>query len=362
MSDLKFWVAFNRIQGIGRVRFSQLESHFGDLEEAWQAGPSELKAAGLDAKTVASIVDARLAVSPDGEMDLLRRHQVKALTWNDPLFPSRLREIYDVPPLLYVRGTITPEDEWAIAVVGTRGATVYGRQVTERLAVDLVHNKITIVSGLARGIDSVAHRAALETGGRTIAVMACGLDLVYPAENTKIAQAITHQGALISEHPLGTRPKAEHFPRRNRIMSGMCLGVVVAEAGETSGALITARLALEQNREVFAVPGSILSPASRGTNRLIQDGAKLVRHAQDILEELNLSMIPRQLPMEETSTADPTESLLLQHLRAEPVHIDEVCRLSQLPVATVSSTLAMMELKGMVRQLGGMNYALARTA
>ncbi len=362
MSDLKYWVAFNRIQGIGRVRFSQLESHFGDLQAAWHAGPSELRAAGLDAKTIASVVDARPAISPDAEMELLQRHQVQALTWNDPLFPYRLKEIYDVPPLLYVRGTITAEDEWSIAVVGTRGATVYGRQVTARLVADLVRNQITIVSGLARGIDSVAHRTALEAGGRTLAVLGCGLDVVYPAENTRMAQAIVNQGALVSEHPLGTKPKAEHFPRRNRIMSGMCLGVVVAEAGEVSGALITARLALEQNREVFAIPGSILSPASRGTNRLLQDGAKLVRHAQDILEELNLSMIPRQLPMEEITPADETEALLLQHLRADPVHIDEICRLSRMPVATVSSTLAMMELKGMVRQLGGMNYAVARAS
>jgi DNA processing protein len=359
MSDLKYWVAFNRIQGVGRVRFSQLQSYFGDLKAAWQASPSGLRAAGIDAKTVAAIVDARPTVSPDAEIELLERHGVKALTCNDPLFPARLKEIYDVPPLLYVRGTLCPDDEWAIAVVGTRGASIYGRQVTERLTADLVRNKITIVSGLARGIDTVAHRTALAAGGRTVAVLACGLDLVYPAENTKIAQAITHQGALVSEHPLGTRPKADHFPRRNRIMSGLSLGVVVTEADEGSGALITARLALEQNREVFAVPGSILSPASRGTNRLIQDGAKLVRNAQDVLEELNLSMIPRQLPLEETSPADETEALLLQHLRAEPVHIDEVCRLSRLPIATVSSTLAMLELKGVVRQLGGMNYARA---
>ena len=360
MSDLKYWVGFNRIPGIGRAKFSQLESYFSNLEQAWHAGPADLKSAGLDTRSIEAIVASRPNISPDAEMEMLERYQVKALTWNDPAFPDRLKEIYDVPPLLYIRGALAAEDEWAIAIVGTRRATIYGRDVTERLVTDLVNNRITIVSGLAHGIDSVAHRTALKAGGRTIAIFACGLDLVYPAENTKLAQAIIEQGALISEYPLGTRPKADNFPRRNRIMSGLSLGVVVTEAGESSGALITANLALEQNREVFAIPGSILSPASRGTNRLIQDGAKLVRNVQDILEELNLTMIPQQLEMRELVPADETESLLLKHLRNEPIHIDEVCRRSQLPIATVSSTLAMMELKGMVRHLGGMNYTLAR--
>lgn len=361
MSDLKYRVAFSRIPGIGRTRFALLEDYFGDLERAWQATPMDLRAAGLDLRTVRSIVASRPEISPDSEMERLERYGVSALTWNDRTFPARLKEIHDVPPLVYVRGALAQEDEWAIAVVGTRGATVYGREVTERLVAELVHNRITIVSGLARGIDSVAHRAALESGGRTIAVFACGLDLVYPAENTRLAQAIMEQGALVSEYPLGTRPKAENFPRRNRILAGLSLGVLVTEAGEGSGALITANLAVEQNREVFAAPGSILSPASRGTNRLIQDGAKLVRNAQDILEELNLTMIPRQMEMREVIPENETESLLLKYLSHEPTHIDEVCRHSQLPIATVSSTLAMMELKGMVRQLGGMNYALSRT-
>ena len=359
MSDLKYWVGFNRIPGIGRAKFSQLETYFGNLEQAWHAGASALRSAGLDSRSIESIVASRPKISLDAELEMLERYRVKVLTWNDPTFPTRLKEIYDVPPLLYIRGTLAPEDEWAIAIVGTRRATIYGRDVTERLVADLARNRITIVSGLARGIDSLAHRTALEAGGRTIAVFGCGLDIIYPAENVKMAQAIKEQGALISEYPLGTRPKAENFPRRNRIMSGLSLGVVVTEAGEGSGALITANLALEQNREVFAVPGSILSPASHGTNRLIQDGAKLVRNAQDILEELNLTMIPQQLEMRELVTADETESLLLKHLRHEPTHIDEVCRRSRLPIATVSSTLAMMELKGMVRQLGGMNYTLA---
>jgi DNA processing protein len=219
-----------------------------------------------------------------------------------------------------------------------------------------------VVSRLARGIDSIAHRTALESGGRTIAIFACGLDEVYPPENVKLAQSIIEHGALVSEHPLGTRPKKEHFPLRNRIMSGLSLGVLVIEGDVNSGAMITASLALEQNREVFAIPGSIFSPISRGTNRLIKDGAKLVSDVQDILEELNLTMIPRQLEMRELAPANETESLILKHLSHEPVHIDEVCRNSCLPIATVSSTLAMMELKGLVRQMGGMNYILSREA
>jgi DNA processing protein len=261
--------------------------------------------------------------------------------------------------VLYVRGNITPEDEWTIAVVGTRRATIYGREVTERLVSELVHNRITVVSGLARGIDSIAHRTALEAGGRTIAVFACGLDIVYPPENVKLAQSVIEQGALVSEHPLGIRPKKEHFPLRNRIMSGISLGVLVIEGDVDSGAMITAKWALEQNREVFAVPGSILSPTSTGTNRLIKEGAKLVNDVQDILEELNLTMIPRQMEIRELVPENETESLIIKYLSHEPVHIDAVCRSSCLPIATVSSTLAMMELKGIVRQTGGMNYILA---
>ena len=360
MSDLKYRVGFNRIQGIGKAKFSILEGYFGDLERAWKAESAELKVAGLDAKSIEAVVTARPAISPDSELEQMERFGVKALTWNDPGFPARLKEIYDVPPLLYVRGTITPEDEWTIAVVGTRRATIYGREITERLTAELVRNRITIVSGLARGIDSIAHRTALESGGRTIAVFACGLDTVYPPENVKLAQAVMEHGALVSEYPLGIRPKKEHFPLRNRIMSGLSLGVLVAEGDTNSGALLTAKLALEQNREVFAVPGNIFSPASRGTNRLIKEGAKLVSGVEDILEELNLTMIPRQIEMRELVPENDTEALVIKYLSHEPTHIDEVCRSSSLPIATVSSTLAMMELKGLVRQMGGMNYILAR--
>ena len=360
--EIKYWVGFSLIPGIGRVKLSQLESHFGSLEKAWQATSSELKHAGLDRGAINAVTYWQQKVSLDEEMEKLDHYGVKVLTFHDPDYPSRLKEIYDYPPLLYVRGSILPQDEFCLAVVGTRRATVYGRQVAEEIGTDLAHSQITIVSGLAKGIDSIAHRAALEAGGRTIAVFGCGLDIVYPAENAALARDIIQHGALVSEHPLGTRPKAENFPRRNRIMSGLSLGVLVVEADETSGAMITARLALEQNREVFAIPGSILSPASRGTNRLIQEGAKLVHSYTDILEELNLTAVAQQMELKEVIPASDTEALLLKQLSAEPTHIDEVCCSTGLPVATVSSTLSMMELKGLVKQVGNMNYILSREA
>jgi len=360
--DIKYWVGFSMIPRIGRVKLFQLESYFGSLEEAWQATSADLKQVGLDSGAINAIAYWRPKVSLDEEMEKLDRYGVKVLTWHDPEYPSRLKEIYDYPPVLYVRGSLLPQDEWCLAVVGTRRATVYGRQATEEIAADLARNNITIVSGLAKGIDSIAHHSALEAGGRSIAVFACGLDIVYPAENAALARNIIQHGAVLSEHPLGTRPKADNFPRRNRIMSGMSLGVLVVEADETSGAMITAHLALEQNREVFAVPGSILSPASRGTNHLIQEGAKLVRDYTDILQELNLTAVAHQMEIKELIPASDTESLLLRQLSAEPTHIDEVCRNSGLPISTVSSTLAMMELKGLVKQVGNMNYVLSREA
>ncbi len=359
---MKYWVGFSLIPGIGRVRLGQLEGYFGTLKDAWAASPSELKHAGLDGGTISAITSRRDKISLEAEMEKLIRHNVTVLNHHDPGYPSRLKEIYDYPPILYIRGSLLPEDEWCLAVVGTRRATVYGRQVTEEIVTDLAQSKITITSGLARGIDSIAHQSALAGGGRSLAVFACGLEIVYPSENTGLARDIMQHGALISEYPLGTRPRPENFPRRNRIMSGLSLGVLVVEAGETSGAMITAHMALEQNREVFAVPGSVLSPASRGTNYLIQEGAKLVRSYKDILEELNLMTIARQMELREVIPASDTESVLLKNLSAEPTHIDEVCRSSGLPIATVSSTLAMMELKGMVKQLGPMNYALSREA
>jgi DNA processing protein len=362
-TDIKYWVGFNNIPGIGRVRLGQLENHFGSLEPAWKATAGEMLRAGLDGPALRAIEQWRSKIDPDTEMEKIEKHHLHVLTCNDVDYPRRLKEIYDYPPVLYIKGTILPEDEWCLAVVGTRRATIYGKQVTQEMVTDLARSKITIVSGLAKGIDTIAHHAALEAGGRTLAVLANGLDTVYPAENTNLAGAITENGALISEYPLGARPRAENFPRRNRILSGLSMGVLVTEADEKSGAMITARDALEQNREVFAIPGSILSPASRGTNRIIQAGeAKLVTRYMDILEELNLTTVARQMEMSELLPETGIEKQIVQQLSAEPSHIDEVCQRSGLPAATVSSTLAMMELKGLVKQIGTMNYVLSREA
>jgi len=360
INELKYWISFSKIPGIGRVKTSQLLEYFTTLADAWDAPAADLKKAGLDSRSVTAIISLRPKISPDIEMANLNKYKVKAIPCNSLDYPQRLKEIHDYPPVIYIRGTLLPEDECCIAVVGTRRPSAYGRQVAEEIVSDLSRNGITIVSGLAKGIDSIVHRTALDAGGRTIAVFASGLDTVYPAENARLAREIMEHGALISEYPLGTRPKADNFPRRNRIMSGISLGVLVIEAGEKSGALITAEQALQQNREVFSIPGSILSPTSKGTNTLLQQGAKLVRNYVDVLEELNLAMVAQQLEMKELLPADKTEASLLKQLSAEPAHIDEICRQSGLAAALVSSVLTLMELKGLVKQVGGMKYVLAR--
>jgi DNA processing protein len=357
----KYWIGFNLIPGIGRVKFTQIENYFGDIEKAWHAGHDEFKKAGLDDSAVNSVVQWRPKISLDAEIEKLKKYNIKAFNYHDNGYPSRLKEIHDFPPVIYIRGNILDEDEYCLAVVGTRNPSAYGRQLTEEIVSELARNKITIVSGLAKGIDTIAHRSALNAGGRTVAVMGGGLDSVYPAENANLARNIIKNGAMASEYAPGTKPRPENFPRRNRIMSGLCLGVLVIEAGETSGSLITAHLAFEQDREVFAIPGSVLSPASIGTNKLIMEGtARLVRNAGDILQELNLTAVAEQLEIKEVIPSSDTEALILKNLGAEPKHIDEVCRASGLPVSVTSSTLAMMELKGMVKQIGAMNYALCR--
>lgn len=361
MSDLPYWLAFARVPSIGRARFERLERHFGALAAAWAADAAELRAAGIDDKAVQVIVATRPQVSPAAEAERLERLGIAALTWNDPRYPARLKQTYDRPPVLYARGELTDADDWSVAVVGTRNASPYGRQATEHLVEGLVANRVTVVSGLARGIDALAHTAALRAGGRTIAVLPCPVDEVYPPQNARLAEQIRERGALLSDYPPGTPMAKESFWRRNRIVAGMTLGTVVVEAGDTSGALLTAKLALEENREVFAVPGSIFAPHSRGTNALIsRSGAKLVAGAEDILTELNLMMVPQQLEFRQVLPADATEAALLPLLGTEPKHIDEISREAGMAIATVSGALAMLELKGMIRQVTSMSYIRAR--
>ena len=361
LEELKYWTAFHRIPGIGRVRYQALLGRFGSLADAWSAGPTDLRSAGLEDRIVRAITTGRPNINPDIEVEQLGRHGVRALTWNDEDYPALLKEIDDAPPVIYVRGHLSAADKWALSVVGTRRPTPYGRQVAEEITYQLASNQICVVSGLARGIDAIVHHSAIQAGGRTVAVLACGLDIVYPSEHAKLAQDIIEHGALISEYPLGTQPRGDYFPRRNRILSGMTLGVLVIEGDLKSGAIITARWAADQNREVFAVPGSIFSPQSRGTNDLIQQGAKLVQRVEDVLEELNLTMVPHQIEMQDLMPATDTEAGLLRHITKEPVHIDELCRLSFLPISTVSSVLAMMELKGLIKQMGPMDYVRAQS-
>jgi DNA processing protein len=357
-TDLPYWVAFTRVRGIGPARFRRLIEAFGNAATAWRAPLSALAATGIDRRTVEAFMAQRQHIDPENELAKLERLGISTITWCDEAYPRLLRYTDSPPPVLYVRGTLLPADEWAIAVVGTRKATAYGGQVTERLVTELARQQITVVSGLARGIDTIAHLAALKADGRTFAVLGCGLDIVYPPENRKLAERIAVHGALITEFPLGTQPEAGNFPARNRLISGLSLGVLVTEAPERSGALITARFAGEQGREVFGVPGSILSSSSIGVHNLLRDGAKLVQRVEDILEEINLSFVPQRLEMRELLPENDAEAAVLGVLGTTPLHIDEICRACNRPIADVSSTLTMLELKGLVRQTGAMCYVV----
>lgn len=362
MDSLAYWIGFNKVRGIGPARLRALLDAFGDVERAWHAPAEALAGVGLDRRSLTNLLNARRDLDLAAELARVEASGVDALTWDDPRYPPRLLNIYDPPPVLFVRGDLRPDDDWAVAMVGTRHASTYGKEAARVLAADLVRAGVTIVSGLARGIDAQVHRAALEAGGRTLAVLGSGVDIIYPWENAKLAEEISAHGALISEYPLGTQPEASNFPPRNRIISGLSRGVVVVEAGERSGALITADFAADQGRDVFAVPGSIFHRASQGANRLIRDGAAPVLSANDVLEALNLTAVPQQVEAQMLFPTDATEALLLEQLAEDPAHVDEMSRAVGLPIATVTSTLALMELKGLVRQTGGMTYVRAREA
>lgn len=347
------------------VRLRRLVEAFGDVRTAWEAPIGQLSASGLHGRALDALVDVRRRLDVHQELERTEKAGIAVLTIDDAAYPRRLREIYAAPPVLFVRGRLAPGDDDALAIVGTRHATGYGRTVTERLAGDLARAGVTIVSGFARGIDTHAHKAALEAPGRTIAVFACGLDVVYPPENRGLVERIAATGAFVSEHPLGTRPEATNFPARNRIVSGLTRATLVVEAGERSGALITAQFAADQGRDVLAVPGPITSPRSIGTNRLIQDGARLVQTADDVLAELGLSPASGAPPAEQLGFGTPfpssdVEALVLAKLAEEPLSADDLSRALARSSAEVATALTMLELKGRIRQVAGLNYPTQR--
>jgi DNA processing protein len=352
-----YWLGFSLIPGVGRRAIEYLLEHFGRLSTAWAAGESGLRAAGVKSE---KILAGRRAINLEIELTKVERSKARLIILEDDDYPALLKPLPDSPPLLYVRGTLRPDDVRALAVVGTRRATTYGKDATARLVRDLTASDVTIVSGLAQGIDAAAHTACLRDGGRTFAVFGCSIDRIYPHEHAALAGRIVENGALISEFALGTPPTAHNFPRRNRIISGLSLGVLVVEAPESSGALITATYAAEHGRDVFAVPANIFNPAGVGTNRLIQDGAKLVTSAADILDELNITYenVQTRQYTERIQPATETEAAVLALLTTDPQHIDALVRQSGLPTSTVSSTLAILELKGLAQMVGHMQYSL----
>jgi DNA processing protein len=360
MNDKCYWIGFTLVKGIGAVRFQRLLERFGDVESAWKATPAELAGAGLSLKMIERLVALREKADLSRLWDQIQSKGIQVLTWLDESYPQRLKEIEQPPPVLYVRGELSPEDSWAVAIVGTRRVTPYGRQVTEQIASFLASNGVTVVSGLARGVDAIAHNAALKAGGRTLAVLGSGVDRIYPPENRTLAEQIFKRGAVLSDYAPGTPPEASNFPPRNRIISGLSMAVVVIEAGETSGALITAEFAAEQGREIFAVPGNILAPQSKGTNKLIQQGALPLLSASDIMQALNLTRVGQHKAARKALPADEVEAKLLTAMGEEPLHVDEIRSHTGLPVEKVSATLVMMELKGMVRQVGNMHYVAVR--
>ncbi len=349
--------ALGLLPQLGGVGLKGLLTTFGSAVRAWEARPESLLAVRGIGPGVAQAMRRfpRARVLREDQARVAQAG-VRVIVWGDAAYPARLQEIASAPPVLYLKGALESGDDAAVAIVGARHATGYGEAVARELAGALARRGLTIVSGLARGIDAAAHRGALEAGGRTLAVLGSGLDQIYPAEHRKLADQVAAQGAVMSEFPLGTAPLRLHFPRRNRIISGLSLGVVVVEAGVGSGALITAHHALEQGREVFAVPGRVHARYSEGCNRLIKAGAKLVETWEDVLSELAPHLRRRGPRRTEAPPPPPltaAEKQVLDILAHEPLHIDALIVRADLPGGRVASALVGLEMKGLVRQLGG---------
>lgn len=363
MSHSIYWHCYRKIPGIGQTRLRSLMRGFSSGEEAWNASASALRSIGVSEEIAAEIVRARTDIDPELEAKALGEMDIRIMTETEEYFPTLLRETPFPIAMIYVRGNF---DNWTrpmISIVGTRKHSAYGRQAAERIAADLSRAGVTVVSGLAYGIDSVAHGATVREDGATIAVLGGGSDdaSIHPKEHLPLATRIMESGALLTEYPPGTAPARGTFPARNRVIAALSSGVIVVEAAEKSGSLITADLALECGREVFAVPGSIFSPVSEGTNHLIQKGAKLIRGVGDILEELilestdtSVSTDPKSIPT--PANLSPEEAKIFSILSHEATHVDEIIKRSHLDTSAASSALTMLEVKGLARNIGGMNY------
>ena len=357
------WIALSQVKGLGGVSFKKLAAHFVDPTRVFSASAEELQQVpGLDKSVIEGLVNFSGWEQIETEIRRIRQAEVTIVPFTDVRYPARLRMIADPPPFLYVKGEIRAEDDKAVAVVGSRSASDYGRKVTRDLSRGLAALGFTVVSGLARGIDGTAHETALGCGSRTIAVLGSGVDRAYPPEHAALYRRISQNGAVVSELPVGTRPMAFNFPPRNRLISGLSLGVVVVEATEKSGSLITAALAVEQGREVFAVPGEVGSSRSRGAHRLIRQGAKLVETVEDIVEEIAPQLLTRAgeqakdgrrgLPQ----NASEEVKKIFHLLQERSLQIDEVIESSGFSPAKVSEVLLDLELQGYLRQLPGKRY------
>lgn len=358
-SDKPYWVAFNHIKGIGAVRSGMLLKRFGTLQEAWNVSRKDYILSGLPEKVADDILAFREAIDPIKLLDSIRSKHISVSIRTDPDYPPLLKEIDNPPPVLYYVGHLPDPNDKLMGIVGTRKMTSYGQNVAAELGRFLAENGIGVVSGLARGIDGTAQTAVVESDGKTYAILGCGVDHIYPPEHRNLAKQIVRDGAVISEYAPGTRPDRVNFPQRNRIISGMSSGIIIVEAGEKSGSLITARFAAEQGREVFVIPGKITDIQSRGTNRLIRDGARPFYDKSEILDFLQTwqARDPQKMnkPLQEAFST-PEEKIILELITNEPLHIDEIVRKSGISLSNISSTIVLLELKGLVIETAPQTY------
>lgn len=362
MEEFRFWVAWNMVEQVGAKRFAALIHRFGSAEAAWRAPVSKLATTPGIGETVVAGREAVNESEVDAVIKRMARIGVHIVTLNDASYPANLRNLCDAPPVLYIRGSLEESDDTSVAVVGTRTPTPLGRLTAEHFAAGLAAQGITVVSGLARGIDTCAHTGALSGGGRTIGVLGSGIDVPYPPENAGLMDRMAEQGAVMTEFCPGTPPVPGNFPARNRVISGLSRGVLVVEAAHDSGSLITAGHALEQGREVFAIPGTIGSELSCGPNTLIKQGARLVERVEDILDEMRLPALSgRELKALRVAGApEGDEKTVLKHLAHDPQHLDAIVRASGVDAGTVLSALLGLELKGLVRQMPGRLFCRVR--